>query len=143
MQDATFKNFIMVGAGGVLGCWSRYILSELLNPIVPHLPLGTLGANWIAGFAMGCLIGIFQNFRTLSAELRLFMATGMLGGLSTYSTFSAESVNLLFSGRYGWFVAHLATHVIGTLGLTLLGIYFMHRCFRERYQQMDNPEPEK
>ena len=92
---------------------------------------------------MGCLIGVFQSFRNLSVELRLFTATGLIGGLSTYSTFSSEAVTLLFAGRYGWFAAHIATHLIGTLALTLLGIYLMHLCFRERYVRMDNPEPEK
>ena len=143
MKDVTWKGFIMVGAGGMLGCWSRYILSDLFNPIVPHLPLGTLAANWIAGFVMGCLIGVFQRFTNLSPELRLFTTTGLVGGLSTYSTFSAEATTLLFAGRYGWFAAHIATHLIGTLVLTLLGIYLMHRLFGERYGQMDNPEPEK
>jgi CrcB protein len=143
MKDVTWKGFLMVGAGGVLGCWSRYILSELFNPVLPYLPLGTLAANWIAGFAMGCLIGIFDRFTSLSLETRLFAATGLIGGLSTYSTFSSEAITLLFAGHYGWFAAHIATHLIGTLALTLLGIYLMHLCFGERYKTMDNPEPEK
>jgi len=143
MKDITWKSFIMVGAGGVLGCWCRYILSDLLNPIVPHLPLGTLAANWIAGFVMGCLIGLFQRVQRLSVELRLFTATGLIGGLSTYSTFDSEAISLLLAGHYGWFAAHIATHVIGTLALTLLGIYVMHRCLRSRYGQKDNPEPEQ
>lgn len=143
MKDVTWKGFIMVGAGGIFGCWFRYLLSDFLNPIVLHLPLGTLTANLIAGFVMGCLIGIFQTFTSLPVELRLFTATGLMGGLSTYSTFSSEAVTLLFAGRYGWFAAHIASNLFGTLALTLLGIYLMHVCFRERYAQMDNPEPEK
>lgn len=143
MKKVTWSSVAMVGAGGVLGCWLRYGLSEILNPALLDLPLGTLAANWIAGFAMGCLIGVFQTFERLPVELRLFTATGLIGGLSTYSTFSAESIELLLAGHYGWFAAHLITHVVGTLALTLLGIYLMHRLFRERYRQMDNPEPEQ
>lgn len=143
MRDVTWKGFIAVGVGGVLGCWFRYILSVLFNPIFPHLPPGTLAANWIAGFVMGCLIGFFQRFQTLPLEARLFATTGIIGGLSTYSTFSSEAVGLLLAGHYGWFLAHIASHLIGTLALTLLGIQLMHRWFGKRYRHMDNPEPEK
>jgi fluoride exporter len=143
MRDVTLKGFIAVGLGGVLGCWLRYILSVLFNSLFPHLPPGTLAANWIAGFFMGCLIGVFRRFNTLPAEVRLFTTTGIIGGLSTYSTFSSEAVGLLLAGHYGWFTAHVASHLIGTLSLTLLGIYLAHLCFGERYEQMDNPEPEK
>lgn len=143
MKDVTWKGFIAVGIGGVIGCWCRYILSALFNPAIPHLPLGTLAANWMAGFVMGCFIGVFQRFESLPLELRLLTTTGLVGGLSTYSTFSAEAVTLLVSGHYGWFAAHIALHLIGTLALTLLGIYVMHLFFHERYRDMDNPEPEK
>jgi CrcB protein len=143
MKDVTWKGFIAVGLGGVLGCWLRYILSVLFNPVFLHLPPGTLAANWTAGFIMGCLIGIFRRFQALPVEVRLFATTGVIGGLSTYSTFSSEAVGLLLDGHYGWFAAHVCSHLIGTLGLTLLGIYLMHLCFGKRYEDMDNPEPEK
>ena len=143
MKDVTWRGFIAVGFGGVLGCWCRYILSVLLNPLSLHLPPGTLASNWIAGFIMGCLIGIFQRFQTLPLEARLFATTGVIGGLSTFSTFSSEAAGLLLDGHYGWFAAHVASHLKGTLALTSLGAYLMHLCFGKRYQQMDNPEPEK
>lgn len=143
MKDVTWRNMAAVGAGGVLGCWLRYILGVLLNPMFPHLPPGTLAANWIAGFIMGCLIGVFQRFQTLPVAVRLFTTTGIIGGLSTYSTFSSEAVELLLAGNYAWFAMHVASHLIGTLALTILGIYLMHVCFGTRYVQMDNPEPEK
>jgi fluoride exporter len=143
MKDLTWRGFIAVGLGGVFGCWLRYILSAIFNPAFPHLPPGTLAANWIAGFVMGCLIGVFQRFQTLPVEVRLFAATGVIGGLSTYSTFSSEAVGLLLSGQYAWFATHVITHLLGTLTLTFLGIYLMHACFGKRYEEMDNPEPEK
>ncbi len=138
-----WKGFIAVGIGGVLGCWARYVIGFLLDPLIPHLPLGTLAVNWIAGFCMGCLIGLFQMFETLPIELRLFTATGILGGLSTYSTFSADAVRLLMSGLYGWFALVVVSHVVGTLLLTVAGLWLMRFFFRERFKQMDNPEPEK
>lgn len=102
-----------------------------------------MAANWIAGFIMGCLVGIFQRFNTLPVEVRLFMTTGIIGGFSTYSTFSSEAVKLLLDGQYGWFAAHVLSHLIGTLALTLFGIFLMHVLFGKRYVEMDNPEPEK
>jgi len=138
-----WKGFIAVGAGGALGCCVRYLLGLLLDPLLPHLPLGTLAVNWIAGFCMGCLIGLFQVFETLPVELRLFTATGILGGLSTFSGFSEEAVRLLVSGSYGWCVLLVISHIVGTLLLTVAGLSLMRLIFRERYEQMDNPEPEK
>jgi len=78
MKDVTWRGFIAVGLGGVLGCWLRYILSVLFNPLFLNLPPGTLAANWAAGFIMGCLIGIFQRFQTLPVEVRLFATTGVM-----------------------------------------------------------------
>ena len=92
---------------------------------------------------MGCLIGLFQVFETLPVELRLFTATGILGGLSTFSGFSEEAVRLLVSGSYGWCVLLVISHIVGTLLLTVAGLSLMRLIFRERYEQMDNPEPEK
>jgi fluoride exporter len=143
MRDVTWRGLAAVGIGGVLGCWLRYILSVLWNPLFPHLPPGTLAANWIAAFLIGCLVGIFQRFETLPVELRLFTTTGILGGLSTYSTFSQEAVSFLLAGHYGWFALHVISHLIGSLALTLLGIYFMHKAFHRPYPEMDVPDPEK
>jgi fluoride exporter len=132
VDQTTWKRLLAVGAGGILGCWSRYILSSLLNPSTPNLPLGTLSANLIAGFSFGCLLGLFRNFETVSSEMRLFLTTGVIGGLSTFSAFSGEAAGLLLSAHYGWFVLHVASHVIGTLLLTLTGIALTHRVFRRR-----------
>jgi CrcB protein len=128
--------------GGVLGCWLRYILAVLLNPLFLPLPPGTLAANWIAAFLIGCLVGGFQRVQTLPTELRLFTTTGILGGLSTYSTFSSEAVSFLLAGHYEWFAIHVASHVVGSLVLTLAGIYLVHVVVHRPYREMDNPEPE-
>jgi len=91
----SISGFIAVGLGGAIGCWLRWILGILLNPIFPTLPLGTLAANLLGGLIMGCMMGIFEHFQTLPPELRLFALTGFLGGLTTFSTFSAEADTLL------------------------------------------------
>lgn len=118
----SFHGFIAVGLGGVIGCWLRWVLSVLLNPLFPNLPLGTLAANLVGGFLMGCLMGVFEQFQSLPPELRLFALTGFLGGLTTFSTFSAEADTLLLRQQYLWFGAHVAVHLIGSLSLTLVGL---------------------
>jgi len=114
--------FFAVGAGAAIGAWMRWGLGFMLNAAVPALPLGTLAANLIGGYLMGLAMGIFTLAASLSPELRLLVTTGFLGGLTTFSTFSAESVTLLARGQYGWATMHLLLHVLGSLAMTGLGI---------------------
>ena len=125
-----FSGFLAVGLGGLLGCWLRWILAVLLNHLFPNLPPGTLAANLIGGFLMGCLMGVFERFQTLPPAVRLFAATGFLGGLTTFSTFSAEANTLILRGQYLWFGLHVAAHLFGTLCLTLLGIFLVRSVLR-------------
>jgi CrcB protein len=126
----SFSGFLAVGIGGVLGCWLRWVLAIVLTPLFPMLPLGTLAANLIGGFLMGCTLGIFDHFQTLPLELRLFVATGFLGGLTTFSTFSAESTSLLLRQQYLWFAGHVAIHLIGSITLTIAGIALVRMFLR-------------
>jgi fluoride exporter len=114
--------FAAVGAGAALGAWLRWALGLALNMLVPQLPLGTLAANLVGGYLIGVAVAVFEQHAFLPPELRLFVITGFLGGLTTYSTFSAESVSLLTSGRYGWAAVHTVTHLGGSLAMTALGI---------------------
>ena len=114
--------FVAVGAGGALGCWLRWGLGLLLNPRFPSVPLGTLLANLAGGFAMGCLLALFEHSPLLPPALRLFLLTGFLGGLTTFSTFSAEACTLLLRHRYGWFAAHVTVHLAGSLAMTATGL---------------------
>lgn len=125
-----YTGFLAVGIGGVLGCWLRWILGVFLNPLFPTVPLGTLAANLIGGLLMGVVLGMFDHFQTLSPELRLFCATGFLGGLTTFSTFSAESTTLLLRQQYVWFGGLVALHVIGSIALTILGIALTRAVLR-------------
>lgn len=117
-----YTGFLAVGIGGALGCWLRWLLGLMLNPLFPTLPLGTLAANLVGGLLMGCVLGLFDHYQTLPPELRLFVATGFLGGLTTFSTFSAESTTLLLRQQYGWFAAHVTVHLLGSIAMTITGI---------------------
>lgn len=115
--------FAAVGIGAATGAWLRWGLGLLLNPLMPTLPLGTLAANLIGGYLMGIAMGIFTHYASLPAEARLLITTGFLGGLTTFSTFSAEAVTLLSRQQYGWAAAHVTSHLLGSLAMTMLGIF--------------------
>jgi CrcB protein len=113
---------IAVGAGAALGAWLRWWLGVLLNPLLPALPLGTLAANLAGGYLVGVAVELFVHHGGVPAELRLFIITGFLGGLTTFSTFSAEAVTLLARAQYGWALAHILGHLAGSLVMTALGM---------------------
>ncbi len=117
-----FNGFLAVGMGAALGAWLRWWLGFMLNATLPALPLGTLVANLVGGYVMGLFMGLFSLTSTFSPELRLFVMTGLLGGLTTFSTFSAEAVTLLSRGQYGWAATHILVHLLGSLALTGLGL---------------------
>lgn len=121
----TFGGFLAVGFGAALGAWARWILGVLLNPLLPTLPLGTLFANCLGGYLIGMAVEFFGTRAGLPPEYRLFAVTGFLGALTTFSTFSAEAVNLLSRGQLAWAVAHIGGHLAGSLLMTVLGIYTM------------------
>jgi len=93
------------------------------NPKVPTLPLGTLAANLIGGYVIGIAVEYLSRNTGLPPEVRLFVITGFLGGLTTFSTFSAEASALLQTGQLGWALLHTLTHLVGSIALTFLGIY--------------------
>jgi fluoride exporter len=125
-----FSGFVAIGIGGALGCWLRWGLGVLFNPLFPTLPLGTLAANLVGGLLMGCAIGVWNHFQALPPQLQLFVFTGFLGGLTTFSTFSAESATLLLRQQYLWFSGHVAVHVLGSLAMTVLGIFLTRSLLR-------------
>ncbi|HEU4627246.1 MAG TPA: fluoride efflux transporter CrcB [Steroidobacteraceae bacterium] len=112
--------FAAVGAGAACGAWLRWGFSLLLNPVFPTVPLGTLTANLVGGFIIGIVMGIAEPIQ-LSPTMRLLVVTGFLGGLTTFSTFSAETTNLLLRGQYGWGLVVIASHLVGSLALTGAG----------------------
>jgi CrcB protein len=117
-----FYSFLAVGIGAALGAWLRWGLGTLLNPMLTPLPLGTLAANLLGGYLVGVAVAVFAQHPGLAPEARLLIITGFLGGLTTFSTFSAEAMHLLTRGEYAWAAAHVAAHLAGSLGMTLLGL---------------------
>ena len=118
----TFNAFIAVGLGAAIGAWLRWGLGLWLNPALPELPLGTLSANLAGGYLIGLAVAFFMQHPGLSPEWRLLIITGFLGGLTTFSTFSAETVTLLAREQYAWSMAIIATHLGGSLLMTVLGM---------------------
>jgi CrcB protein len=117
-----FNGFLAVGAGAAIGAWVRWGLSVMLNASFPSLPLGTLVANLVGAYLIGLFMGFSALSATLAPEIRLLIVTGLLGGLTTFSTFSAEAVTLLTRGQYGWATTHILVHVLGSLAMTGLGL---------------------
>ncbi len=111
---------IFLGAG--LGALSRWGLGLALNPVFPNLPLGTLAANVLGGLLMGVAMALFAHFETLSPAIRLAVTTGFLGGLTTFSTFSAEIVDQFMRGEPGWACLTIAAHLLASLAATFLGV---------------------
>ena len=115
-------SFLAVGGGAALGALLRWGLGLTLNPVFPTIPLGTVTANLGGGFLMGLAVQYFASHANAPPELRLALTTGFLGGFTTFSTFSAEAADLIGRRLYGWSLALVGTHVIGSLFLTIVGL---------------------
>ena len=115
-------SFLAIGIGAACGAWLRWGLGLWLNPTMTGLPLGTLTANMAGGYLIGIAVAFFIQHPGLTPEWRLFIITGFLGGLTTFSTFSIETVTLWMRGEYAWGSAIIASHLGGSLLMTLLGI---------------------
>lgn len=115
-------SLLAIALGAALGAILRFFLGTGLNAVFPQIPPGTLAANLIGGYLVGVAVAYFAAHPGVAPEWRLFVITGFLGGLTTFSTFSAEVTALLLEGRTFWACAAIATHVIGSLLATLLGL---------------------
>lgn len=119
---------VFTGAG--LGALLRWFLGTRLNPLFPTIPLGTLAANLLGGLLVGLAIAWFGRHPGLPPEARLLIITGFLGGLTTFSTFSAEVVTLLARGEYLWGLGAAMAHLLGSLAMTALGLALAHLLAR-------------
>lgn len=117
-----FKSLIVIAVGASLGAWLRWILGMKLNALFPTIPPGTVVANMVGGYIIGLAIAFLAASPTLSPEWRLLIITGFCGGLTTFSTFSAETVALIQEGRLLWALGSISLHVLGSLAMTAAGL---------------------
>jgi CrcB protein len=115
VSAVNLTGFIALFCGSLIGATLRWLAQIVLNPVLPTLPLGTLLVNVVGGFAIGIGLAMFQNNPGLPQYWRVFVVPGLLGGLTTFSSFTGESMALLQEGRPGWAFAHAAAHVFGAL----------------------------
>lgn len=121
---------LAIGLGAALGAVLRWLLGLWLNALWPSVPPGTLAANLIGGYLVGVAIVFFLQHADLPPAWRLFVITGFLGGLTTFSTFSAEVTRLLLDGRLGVALLAMAAHLLGSLLATWAGMASASRLWR-------------
>ena len=114
-------SFAAVGLGAAIGAWLRWGLAVWLVGFHDKVAAGTLTANLAGGYVIGIALGFFASYPHLSPEWRLFVVTGFLGGLTTFSTFSGEAMTLLQRGDYAWALAHSALHLAGSIVCCIAG----------------------
>jgi len=112
----------VIAVGAVLGAWLRWAFSYWLNPRTELLPAGTLVANLVGGYLVGVAVAALAAHPAVSPYWRLLIITGFLGSLTTFSTFSAESVSLLMGEHWKAAALHAAAHLVGSIAATLAGI---------------------
>ncbi|MCZ7559337.1 MAG: fluoride efflux transporter CrcB [Burkholderiaceae bacterium] len=115
-------SILAICAGASAGAVTRWLLGISLNAMFPTIPPGTLLANLIGGYLVGVAMAVFADHPGLAPEWRLLVITGFLGGLTTFSTFSAEVTTLIQQGRLLWATAAIGSHLVGSLALTVLGL---------------------
>ena len=125
-RDMNVLAIFSVFTGAGLGALLRWFLGNRLNPVFPTLPLGTLAANLLGGLLVGLAVAWFGRHPGIPPEARLLVITGFMGGLTTFSTFSAEVVTLLARNEYLWGFSAAFIHLAGSLSLTAAGMALAH-----------------
>lgn len=116
------KSLLVIAIGASLGAWLRWLLGIKLNALFPTIPPGTVVANMVGGYIIGLALAFLAASPSLSPEWRLLIITGFCGGLTTFSTFSAETVALIQEGRLLWAFGSISLHVVGSLVMTAAGL---------------------
>ena len=127
----SWQTILAIGSGGFLGAVLRAYLNGVISHRVPHeLPFGTLGVNLIGSFIMGCLIAYFMYSTLFSVHMKSFLSTGILGALTTYSTFAIESFLLFEGGSIALALTNMALNVFGSVIMAGSGYYLVNSLFK-------------
>lgn len=116
------NSILVISAGASAGAVARWLLGTSLNALFPTIPPGTIAANLIGAYLIGIAMAVFADHPGIAPEWRLLIFTGFLGGMTTFSTFSAEVTTLIQQGRLLWATGAIGIHVVGSLALTFLGL---------------------
>lgn len=116
------RSLVAISVGASLGAILRWGLGAAFNALFPTIPPGTWLANMLGGYLIGVSLAFFGQHAELAPEWRLLVITGFLGGLTTFSTFSAEVTTLIQQGRMVWAGVAISAHVVGSLLMTMLGL---------------------
>ena len=119
-------NFLLIGLASALGAWARWIIGYLFYSIFPDFSFGTLVVNLLGGFLMGCSIGYFQSLSYIDEELKIIVNIGFLGGLTTFSAFTADLFHLFDKDQQMTAILLMLCHVFGSLALAFIGWYLIN-----------------
>ncbi len=129
----SWQTILAIGSGGFIGAVSRAYLNGLISHRLPHeIPFGTLGVNLLGSFIMGCLVAYFMHSNLLSVHLKSFLSTGILGALTTYSTFAIESFLLFEGGSIALALTNMMLNVFGTVLMAGSGYYLVNALFKSQ-----------
>lgn len=122
----SWQTILAIGSGGFIGAVLRAYLNGVISHKLPHdLPFGTLGVNLLGSFIMGCLVAYFA-YTALPVQLKSFLSTGILGALTTYSTFAMESFLLIQGGSFALAFANMTLNLFGTIIMAGSGYYLIN-----------------
>lgn len=111
-----------ISLGASMGALLRWFFGLVLNPVSKSIPIGTVAANLLGGLLIGLAISFFEQHPELPIEWRLLIITGFLGGLTTFSTFSAEVIQMIQEGKLAIALLTILLHLIGSLAMTMIGL---------------------
>jgi len=127
----SWQTILAIGSGGFIGAILRSYLNGVISAKIPHdLPYGTLGVNLLGSFIMGCLVAYFMYTTMFSIHAKSFLTTGILGALTTYSTFAIESFLLLEGGSFVLAFTNMALNVFGTVFMAGSGYFLVNSFFK-------------
>ena len=124
------REFIAVGSGGFIGVCLRFMTIKAIKLTGASFPFATLISNVVAGLAIGFIIGYENDVKSLNHNLELFISTGLLGGLSTFSTFSLETVHLFSENKYGLAFSNILLNLILSFGALVIGMAIAKSIFK-------------